>query len=147
MEVRIGDEFTHRTKDDIARVCGVIRDSIPSARMLKLDAQESAKTGRAPARATQPAVAKNVKEGQITSSPDPIPSAINATKIASVPDDIPMPNRAPTIAAAACSKRSTSGPLMYRPECKTRRNAAVNSSSSGRFCRRTSSNGTFMENT
>ena len=51
----------------------------------------SQNTGRAPARAMVPAVAKNVNGLVMTSSPAPISSAISASNNASVPDETPMP--------------------------------------------------------
>ena len=63
-----------------------------------------------PTRATQPAVAKKVKLGQSPSSPGPIPSAISATRIASVPELTPRACFAPVNSASARSNRSTSGP-------------------------------------
>jgi hypothetical protein len=51
----------------------------------------SQNTGRAPARAMVPAVAKNVKGEVITSSPAPISRAISASSSASVPEETPMP--------------------------------------------------------
>ena len=45
----------------------------------------SAKTGLAPSRAIEPAVAKNVNDGQTTSSPGPTPRAISEQSSASVP--------------------------------------------------------------
>ena len=50
----------------------------------------SANTGTAPSRAIEPAVAKNVNEGQITSSPGLIPRAISEQSRASVPLLTPM---------------------------------------------------------
>ena len=51
----------------------------------------SQKSGRAPSRATTPAVAKNVNGDVTTSSPGPMSSAISATSSASVPDEMPIP--------------------------------------------------------
>jgi len=84
----------------------------------------SANTGLAPTRAMHPAVAKKVNDGQMTSSPGPIPSAISATRMASVPEDMPMPKRAPATAAAALSNCSTPGPRMNCPDVRTRRKAS-----------------------
>jgi hypothetical protein len=50
----------------------------------------STKTGVAPTRAMQPAVAKNVNGVVMTSSPWPMPSAISATINASVPLETPI---------------------------------------------------------
>ena len=65
------------------------------ASILKLSGSISANTGRAPARATQLAVAKKVKAGTITSSPLPIPTDIMASSSASVPEAQATPWRRP----------------------------------------------------
>ena len=69
----------------IALVRRVIRRSTSSGSMLSVPGSMSAKTGVAPVRAIASAVAKKVNEGQITSSPAPIPSASRTSTIASVP--------------------------------------------------------------
>ena len=51
----------------------------------------STKTGRAPVRQTEPAVAKKVKVGRMTSSPGPISRACRASDRASVPEPQPTP--------------------------------------------------------
>ena len=53
------------------------------------DEMISAKTGMAPRRMIEPAVAKNVYGEVITSSPGPTPEAISAISKASVPDETP----------------------------------------------------------
>ena len=70
----------------------------------------SAKTGRAPAAITAPAVARNVKAGRITSSPDPTPQARRASVKASVPDATPIASRLPQYWAISRSKASSCGP-------------------------------------
>ena len=57
-----------------------------SAVTLNVSGSMSANTGVAPRRVTHPAVAKNVKGGQITSSSGLRSIAINASRIASVPE-------------------------------------------------------------
>ena len=75
----------------------------------------------APTRAIQPAVAKNVNDGQMTSSPGPIPSAISATRMASVPDDIADAEPRSRHSGRSASNRSTSGPRINCPDFTTRR--------------------------
>ena len=128
----------------MALVFEVILAAALTASILKQIGQESTKTGVAPVRATQPAVAKKVKVGTRTSSPGPMPRAISANKMASVPEEQPMPCFASTMAAHSFSKASTSGPMMNWPDLRTLVKAAVSSDSSGRFCALTSSNGTFI---
>ena len=55
----------------------------------------STKTGSAPAAIGAYAVAANVSAGTITSSPQPMPSALQATSIVTVPFIIKIPCRAP----------------------------------------------------
>ena len=57
-----------------------------------------------------PAVAKNEYVLVMTSSPSPIPSAIIATRRASVPDETPIASATPRAAANSRSSASTSGP-------------------------------------
>ena len=79
----------------------------------------SANTGRAPARHTEPAVAKNVYAGTMTSSAGPssrgerhIPSAMSETSSASVPLDTPTACFTPEYLATASSKSATYFPPM-----------------------------------
>ena len=74
----------------IAFVREVILRSMSSGSQLKLVSSTSTNTGRAPVLEMHPAVAKKVKLGQITSSPAPMPSAMSATRSASVPEETPM---------------------------------------------------------
>ena len=53
----------------------------------------SQNSGRAPARAIVPAVAKKVNGLVMTASPGPISSAMSASSSASVPEETPMPKR------------------------------------------------------
>ena len=128
----------------MALVRGVTLRAASSRSRLKQTGQASTKTGVAPTRATQPAVAKKVNVGTNTSSPGPIPNAINASRIASVPEETPSACRAPVSASSSRSKASTSGPRMNCPLRKTRRKASVSSASSGWFWALTSSSGTGM---
>jgi hypothetical protein len=89
----------------------------------------SAKTGRAPSRATAPAVAKKVNDGQITSSPGPTSSACSASSSASDPDAQPTPRPASHDAPPARARSaSTSSPSTKLWRSKTRSTAARSSS-------------------
>ena len=70
-----------------------MKSSTAAALRLKLAGSMSQNSGRAPARAMVPAVAKNVNGLVITSSPAPMSSAMSASSSASVPEDTPMPKR------------------------------------------------------
>src|SRR5579862_3221855 len=122
----------------IAFVLDVIRRSTSAGSMLSDCGSMSANTGTAPRRATASAVAKNVNEGQITSSPSPMPSASSAITIASVPFATPTVCSTPRYAAASRSKPSTSGPKMKRPDSRVRANASLSSGISGAYCALTS---------
>ena len=87
---RIDKAAWDRVASRMAFVRGVTFRSASATSRLKQVGQESVNTGDAPAREMQPAVAKKVKLGQITSSPGPIPSAISASRMPSVPEDTPM---------------------------------------------------------
>src|SRR5260370_17974941 len=128
----------------IALVRGVMRVSASATSMLKVSGQESAKTGVAPTRAIHPAVAKNVNDGQITSSPAPISSAISASRIPSVPEETPMACGTSTTAARLRSRSSTSRPKMNWPEFSTHSNASFSFGASGAFWSWRSRRGTFM---
>jgi hypothetical protein len=71
-----------------------------------------------------------------------MPSAINATRIASVPDDSPIACATPTLAAMSRSNPSTSGPPMNRWLSATRVIAERISSRIGRYWAWRSSSGT-----
>ena len=72
-------------------VRGVIAASNPPVSMSKVRGSMSTKTGNAPSRVTQPAVAKKLKAGTTTSSPGPTSRAMSATRMASVPEETPIP--------------------------------------------------------
>ncbi len=80
--------------------------------MLKVASSTSANTGVAPSSTTISAVAQNVKDGQITASPGPMPFAISTSASASVPLAQLTTCRAPQNSASACSSARTSGPRM-----------------------------------
>ena len=73
----------------IALVRLVMAASILAASMLNVTGSMSTNTGRAPSRAMQPAVAKNVYGVVTTSSPSLMSSAMSASSNASVPDETP----------------------------------------------------------
>ena len=62
--------------------------SISRSSMFSVSSRTSTKTGVAPTREMQPAVAKNEYVLVTTSSPGPMPSAISAARIASVPEEL-----------------------------------------------------------
>ena len=74
----------------MARVRDVTARRTAAGSMLKVTGSMSTKTGVAPTRAIDPAVAKNENVLVMTSSPCPMPSAISAASSASVPEDTAM---------------------------------------------------------
>src|SRR5215471_3341737 len=88
--------------------------------MFKVSGSTSAKTGRAPARTMELALAKKLKGEVITSSPGEIPAAINASHNASVPEAQPIASLVAQREANSRSKATTSSPRMYRWESQTR---------------------------
>src|SRR3954470_16906010 len=102
----------------------------------------SAKTGVAPRRAIDSAVAENVNAGQITSSPGPMPSASSTSTIASVPLATPIVSGTPRYSAASRSNAFTFGPRMkVVPESSTSANASFSCGISGAYCALTSTSG------
>ena len=91
----------------------------------------------------QPAVAKNEYVLVMTSSPAPMPSAIKATRSASVPDETPIASATPSVSASSRSSASTSGPWMNRWLSQTRVTAARIWSRIGRYCASRSRSGTM----
>ena len=71
--------------------CSASNCATAAALRLKVAGSMSQNSGRAPARAMVPAVAKKVNGLVITASPGPIPSAMSASSSASVPEDTPIP--------------------------------------------------------
>ena len=118
----------------IALVRAVIAARTAAGSMLNVTGSMSTSTGVAPTRDDAPAVAKNEKVGVITSSPGPTPSAISASRSASVPDERPTAWRMPSSDARSRSSASISGPPMKRWLSQTRVIAARMSSRSGRYC-------------
>ena len=74
----------------IAFVFGVIAASIAFGQILNVRGSISTKTGMAPTYLIASAVAINVNGVVMTSSPSPMPSAINAKCRASVPEATPI---------------------------------------------------------
>src|SRR3954470_9477804 len=102
----------------------------------------SAKTGVAPRRAIDSAVAENVNAGQITSSPGPMPSASSTSTIASVPLATPTVSGTPRYCAASRSNALTFGPRMnVVPDSSISANASFNCGMSGAYCALTSTSG------
>ena len=128
----------------IALVFGVTFSSIRSGSMLKVSGSISAKTGTAPSRAIEPAVAKKVNDGQTTSSPGPTPYAISVQSSASVPLLTPMACFVPQYAARSRSNRSTCGPRISACASHTSSIARRISWRRGRYCASRSSSLTFM---
>ena len=79
----------------IARVRSVIAASTSSGSIVQVSGVTSTMTGSAPAAIGAYAVAAKVSAGTITSSPHPIPSALQATSIVIVPFTIRTPCAAP----------------------------------------------------
>ena len=75
---------------------------------------QSTNTAVAPAIQMASAVAKNVLGWVMTSSPGPMPRAINASQIASVPLPTPMACDVPWKAASSCSNCLSIGPARTR---------------------------------
>src|SRR3954452_1786235 len=124
-----------------ARVRGVIRAETSSGSRLYVAGSMSAKTGVAPRRAIDSAVAKNVNAGQITSSPGPMPSASSTSTIASVPLPTPIVSGTPRYSAASRSKALTLGPRMKAPDSRIPANASFSCEVSGAYCALTSTSG------
>src|SRR4051794_8876869 len=107
--------------------------SVTAARTLSASRQKwsgsmSAKTGVAPVRATELAVAAKVNDGTITSSPGPTPAARRPRCSPEVPEltathvrpEVTRPANSP-------SKAATSGPWAIMPDCMTASTAARSS--------------------
>ncbi len=89
----------------------------------------SANTGVAPVSATEFAVAANVNDGTMTSSPGPMPAARRPRWSPEVPELTATHVRPPTSTSAnSCSKAATSGPWAIIPLRSTRSTAARSSS-------------------
>ena len=128
----------------IARVRGPTFRAASARSRLKWCGLTSTQTGVAPRRATEPAVAKKVKDGRSTSSPSPTSSAMSARSSASVPEETPSACFTPRKAAQSFSKASRRGPMMNWFDRSTSRKAASNWGSSARFCGPRSRSGTVV---
>src|SRR5262245_38951687 len=93
-----------------ATVRGVTAASTAAGSMLNVSASMSTKTGSAPTNRTTLAVAANENDGTMTSSPGPMPSAINARCSADVPELTATQWRPSTSAENSASNAATSGP-------------------------------------
>ena len=97
-----------------AFVFSVIAFSIFAGSMLYVSGLMSTKTGFAPRRAIEPAVAKKVKGVVITSSPGPMSSDISTERMASVPLETPTANLQSDTFVIWFSSCSTFGPPIDR---------------------------------
>ena len=121
--------WPYRCTGMMAAVCGVTAASTASGSTQKYLASMSAKTGRAPVSATALAVAANVNDGTITSSPAPMPAASRPRCSPLVPELTATQGRSrPNSAANSRSKAATSGPWASMPLRNTRSTAARSSS-------------------
>ena len=96
----------------MALVRGVIAAAMAETSMLNVAGSISTRTGRAPSLTMAPAVAKNEYVVVMTSSPGEIPSAISASRTASVPEDTATACSTPISAASSSSSAVISGPMM-----------------------------------
>src|ERR1039457_3681595 len=100
--------------------------------------------GRAPLRATVPAVAKNVDGVVITSSPGPIPKAMRASSNASVPEETPTACAHRQYCAAAFSNSVTYGPRMNCWLAQILSRTGIISAANAWYCPFRSSRGTVI---
>src|ERR1039457_6496108 len=100
--------------------------------------------GRAPLRATVPAVAKNVYGVVITSSPGPIPKAMRASSNASVPEETPTACAHRQYCAAAFSNSVTYGPRMNCWLAQILSRTGIISAANAWYCPFRSSRGTVI---
>ena len=128
----------------MALVRGVIAARVCAGSMLNVAGSMSTSTGVAPTRTIAPAVAKNENVVVTTSSPAPMPSAMSASRSASVPDDTAIACFTPSRAASSDSSASISGPMMKRWLSHTRVTAVSISSRKGRYWASRSRRGTGM---
>jgi hypothetical protein len=128
----------------MAFVFGVIAAMAAFGSRLNVFSSMSAKTARAPSRATAPAVAKNVNGEVTTSSPAFTSRAWSASTIASLPFATPTVEGVPMYAAADFSNAATRGPRMKVCESSTSRTAVSTSALMGAYCAFRSRRGTLM---
>src|SRR3954471_16415446 len=127
----------------IAFVRAVTRRATSSGSRFIVAASTSAKTGVAPTRAIDSGVAKNVKAGQITSSPGPMPSPSSTSTSASVPLPQPTVSGTPRYSAASSSNAFVVGLKTRAPLSRPSAKAAFSSGISGAYCAFTSTSGTL----
>ena len=102
----------------IAFVRSVIARSTSAGSRFSVTGSMSAKTGVAPRRAIDSAVAKNVNAGQITSSPGPISSASSASTSASVPFATPIVSLDAEVLGRLALERLDLGPEDEAAACR-----------------------------
>ena len=95
----------------MALVLGVIAASIKFTSMLQVLGSQSTNTAVAPAIQMASAVAKKVFDVVMTSSPGPIPSAMNTNQSASVPEFTPTASFVLQYAARSFSNCFSLGPI------------------------------------
>src|SRR3954451_12827182 len=100
----------------IAFVRSVTRSATDTGSMFSVSSWMSAKTGVAPVWTITFAVAGQVIEVVITSSPGPIPSATRARCIAAVPEATASACVAPVYSAKRRSSSAARGPVVSQPE-------------------------------
>ena len=103
----------------MALVLGVMAASMRFVSMLQVFGSQSTKTAVAPAIQMASAVAKKVLEVVMTSSPGPMPRAMNASQSASVPEFTPTASLALQYAASSFSNCLSFGPITKLPLSKT----------------------------
>ena len=113
----------------MALVRALTAEETEAGESVKVSGSMSANTGVAPVMATALAVAANVKEGTITSSPGPIPAASSPRCRAEVPELRAIARVPGTIwRANSSSNASTWGPCAIIPVRMTRATALISSS-------------------
>src|SRR3954466_13397862 len=112
----------------IAFVRGVTLSATDAGSMFSVSSWMSAKTGVAPVWTITFAVAGQVTEVVITSSPGPIPSATSARCMAAVPDATASACSAPAYSAKRRSSSAARGPVVSQPERMASVTAAPSSS-------------------
>src|SRR5436190_1025945 len=128
---RIGSRWAgcpYRWTGMIAFVLGVTSAATPAGSMFRSVSRTSAKTGVAPVCTITFAVAGQVIEVVITSSPGPTPSATRARCIAAVPEETARACFAPTYSAKRRSSSAAFGPVVNHPDRIASVTAATSSS-------------------
>jgi hypothetical protein len=94
----------------MTRVAAVIRRATSATSTLNVARSMSANTGRAPQYSTTLALATNVNDGRMTSSPGPTPSATSSRWSPVVHEQTATACLAPIRSANAASNAATRGP-------------------------------------